>query len=65
MMDAAAAAAMSDPKRNPAFRRLWQEADALPMQRPAVVNQPGELDGFLLLAEWRRFRAQQTQGGGG
>ena len=25
-MDAATAAAMSDPERNPAFRRRWQEA---------------------------------------
>ena len=64
-MDAATAAAMSDPRRNPAFRRRWLEADAPPVQRPAVRDQAGELDGLALLAEWRRIRAQQTRGGSG
>ena len=65
MMDAATAAAMSDPRKNPAFRRRWQEADALPARRPAGLDHPGELDGLALLAEWRRTRAQQTRGGSG
>ena len=63
MMDASTATARSDPIRNPLFRRRWQEADARPVQRPPTLDQPGELDGVALLAEWRRFRAQQTQGG--
>ena len=62
-MDAATAAAMSDPRKNPAFRRLWQEADAAPTQPPPVLDQADKLDGLALLAEWRRIRAQQMQGG--
>lgn len=64
-MDAATAAAMSDPQRNPAFRRRWLEVDPLPAPRPPALDPVGELDGPALLAEWRRIRAQQGRGGSG
>src|SRR3954447_7967499 len=56
-MDAASAAAMSDPDRNPAFRRRWQDAHTrpeLPTQRPKSGQDALELTGRELLEQWRR-----------
>jgi hypothetical protein len=62
MMDAAAAAAMSDPERNPAFRRRWW--DAATRAHVCVVTAGPDLDDNLaatgreLLEQWRRERAR-------
>ena len=59
-MDAATAAAMSDPDRNKWFRRRWSE----PPQSPARTTSPGqptgpvELTGYALLEQWRRTKEQ-------
>ena len=62
-MDAAAAAAMSDPERNPAFRRRWQEActpsDPLAGGPPAEQDAV-ELSARELLEQWRRERASRS-----
>lgn len=61
MMDAAAAAAMSDPERNPAFRRRWQDAytpPQLPGPKLKSVQDDLELTGRELLEQWRRDRAR-------
>ena len=61
-MDAATAAAMSDPERNPAFRRRWQEActPPLPPDAKALVAQDAlELTGRELLEQWRRERGSR------
>jgi hypothetical protein len=63
-MDAAAAAAMSDPERNPAFRRRSHDIP-LPAQPRRPALQPGEaieLTGRELLEEWRRERARREAG---
>jgi hypothetical protein len=61
-MDAAVAAAMSDPERNPAFRRRWQET-CTPQQRHDEVPRPApdmlELTGRALVEQWRRERARR------
>jgi hypothetical protein len=60
-MDAATAAAMSDPERNPAFRRRWQEVGApRPPDQPQTAQDDLELTGRELLEQWRR---EQTQRG--
>jgi hypothetical protein len=60
-MDTATAAAMSDPERNPAFRRRWQDGPRAPRwSSPPAVVEPGdavELTGRELLERWRRERA--------
>ena len=61
MIDAAAAAAMSDPDRNPAFRRRWLDAGA-PAIISAVAADPDPdsdlvFTGRELLEQWRRERA--------
>jgi hypothetical protein len=44
MADAARYAAMSDPDRNPAFRRLWQDpCRALPAPPPQPFNSIGDV----------------------
>jgi hypothetical protein len=62
-MDAASAAAMSDPWRNPLFQRRWREsqqaADPRPPDPPAVDQL--ELTGQALLEQWRRERAQSVE----
>ncbi|MBL6459398.1 hypothetical protein JMJ55_29205 [Belnapia sp. T6] len=60
-MDAATAAAMSDPERNPAFRRRWQDvASPSPaLGRPLAAQDDLELTGRELLEQWRRERAQR------
>lgn len=63
MRDAAAAAAMSDPERNPKFRRRWHEA-YIPSQpsasQAATAENAVELTGRELLEQWRRERASQA-----
>jgi hypothetical protein len=57
-MDAATAAAMSDPERNRLFRRRWME----PPHNPPVCGQAVgdiELTGRALLNEWRRMRSRE------
>lgn len=54
MLDAARYAAMADPDRNPAFRRIWTESAPAPVRR-----QPRrDLDRLAveILADWRRVR---------
>ncbi len=58
----AAAAAMSDPERNPAFRRRWRDAPGKPGARPPADLEPEdalELTGRELLEQWRRDRARR------
>ena len=59
LMDAARAAAMSDPDRNPFFRRHWVEPVAA--QRPPAVDpieqEPVKQTGLELLHLWRRQKA--------
>ena len=58
----AAAAAMSDPERNPAFRRRWREAPNAPREMPPPDLGPEdavELAGRELLEQWRRDRARR------
>ena len=61
-MDAATAAAMSDPERNPAFRRRWQDTKT-PLQphedSPQRAQDVVELTGRDLLEQWRRERASR------
>ena len=62
MMDAAAAAAMSDPQRNPAFRRRWQDQPDHLARTDAPAPKPDdalELTGRALLEQWRRERMQR------
>ncbi len=57
-MDAAAAAAMSDPERNRLFRRRWTErAESVPAP-VCSIDQVADLElvGRELLAAWRRER---------
>jgi hypothetical protein len=59
-MDAATAAAMSDPERNPAFRRCWQEActpSDLVAGGPPAEKDAVNLSARELLEQWRRERA--------
>ena len=61
-MDAATAAAMSDPERNPAFRRRWQEAPDRPAAPHQPVQEPAtslERTGRELLDQWRQDRARR------
>ena len=61
-MDAAAAAAMSDPERNPKFRRRWQDPPREPGWTPPADLEPEdavELTGRELLEQWRRDRARR------
>jgi hypothetical protein len=56
-MDAAAAAAMSDPDRNPHFRRLWQEQVLRPPRVIPAGSPPSDKLGTLgvaLIEAWRR-----------
>ena len=60
-MDAATAAAMSDPERNRWFRRRWAEQRDAGSGIPASTPTPAPeiavtLTGLALLAEWRRSR---------
>jgi hypothetical protein len=57
-MDAAAAAAMSDPDRNRWFRRRWSEAPVRRNRQPGSETAYGlELTGRELLEMWRREMA--------
>ena len=58
---AAAAAAMSDPDRNPLFRRRWCEADFVVVLRlpPPDHRARDALDGPALLLAWRRERERR------
>jgi hypothetical protein len=61
-MDAATAAAMSDPDRNRFFRRRWRETWVVVAAQPRPATDPAErleLAGQDLLREWRRERAQR------
>lgn len=59
-MDAARAAAMSDPECNPFFRRHWIEPPhALPARVQAVDDL--ELTGQALLEEWRCMRLRERR----
>jgi hypothetical protein len=61
-MDAATAAAMSDPDRNPKFRRRWQDALCEPERYPPQSFEPRdavELTGRELLEDWRQQRARR------
>ena len=62
-MDAAAAAAMSDPDRNPLFRRRWREAGDVVAPRPAPPDHRARdaLDGLALLLAWRRERRREQR----
>jgi len=63
-MDAAAAAAMSDPERNRQFRRRWHEAATAAPAPRAPLRQQGEAlgpIGHALLEAWRRKRERQEQ----
>lgn len=61
MRDAAAAAAMSDPVRNPHFRRRWTEAGAPTGPRHPDVGALGTLGLALLEALNRRKPVEQFQ----
>ena len=61
-MDAAVAAAMGDPERNPAFRRRWREAPDEPAARHPPVHGPAtslERTGRESLDQWRQDRARR------
>jgi hypothetical protein len=55
-MDAAAAAAMSDPERNRYFSRRWHCDHEATSQRPAPDGCEEKLAGLELLEQWRRKR---------
>ena len=59
-MDAARAAAMSDPDRNPLFRRHWVEPLAVkpPPAADAIPRDPLGQSGLDLLLAWRRQKAE-------
>ncbi len=64
-MDAAAAAAMSDPERNPAFRRRWLDVPGEPAWTPPADLEPEDVleqTGRELLEQWRRERARRKAG---
>ena len=60
MMDAASAAAMSDPTLNPWFRRRWVELPARTAPQAAAATLPVDDElattGLALLHEWRLRR---------
>ncbi len=59
MRDAASAAAMSDPRRNPSFRRRWQELPDRRASQSAPTPEPNvalEITSRALLEQWRRER---------
>jgi hypothetical protein len=59
-MDAATAAAMSDPDMNPSFRRRWVEAPASPEPQRLSTARHTDLTaetGRALHEEWRQQRA--------
>ncbi|WP_143018369.1 hypothetical protein [Belnapia rosea] len=61
-MDAASAAAMSDPRRNPSFRRRWQGPPDRHASQSAPIPEPNialEITGRALLEQWRHERAQR------
>lgn len=53
MLDAARYAAMADPDRNPAFRRIWTETPAPARRQPCR-----DLDRLAaeIMVDWRRAR---------
>ena len=55
-MDAASAAAMSDPDRNPWFRRRWSEPSDIVQRRqgPPEPNEALDQIGSALREQWRR-----------
>jgi hypothetical protein len=60
-MDAATAAAMSDPLRNPSFNRRWQDNSDTSSRTRAPVPNPDEaleLTGRALQEQWRCGRLQ-------
>jgi hypothetical protein len=64
-MDAATAAAMSDPERNPAFRRRWHEQPDhhVPVQAPTPMPEVAlEVTGRALLELWRQERRRHEGG---
>ncbi len=66
MMDAASAAAMSDPTMNRWFRRRWVTPDTaeaiLVVQQPKLEDQL-DLTGRQLLEAWRQARSAPHRGG--
>ena len=65
-MDAATAAAMSDPERNRHFRRRWQDPQA-PRTEPADRHASRDADplgpiGHELLEAWRRQQRRMPEG---
>ena len=63
-MDPARAAAMSDPDRNPFFRRHWVEPAARPPTaiRQDIALEPFEQIGLQLRETWRQERAGGQKG---
>ncbi len=62
MKDAASAAAMSDPRRNPSFRRRWREQLDYPTSSETPTPSPEvalENTGRALREHWRRERAKR------
>ncbi len=63
MMDAATAATMSDPERNPKFRRRWQDPPPEPGWTPPAdlaLEDAVALTGRELLEQWRRDRSRRA-----
>jgi hypothetical protein len=62
-MDAATAAAMSDPERNPLFRRRWQEQLSEPvLPWPEEPDDDMEPTSHALLLRWRQAWVQRERG---
>ena len=61
-MDAAMAAAMSNPERNRRFRRRWLEVNTPNCEQTIVEPQDDclELTGLAMLAAWRSTRGKAT-----
>jgi hypothetical protein len=64
-MDAAAAAAMSDPERNPLFRRRWIDAGKPAVESGTAAQPDPDRDlaatGIELLEQWRRDRVATAE----
>ena len=64
-MDPATAAAMSDPDRNPRFRRRWTEPPGIAKSNRPRTPEPDkalEQAGSAVREQWRHERARQSPG---